>query len=371
MEFKKFDFKKIYALRSSMAFGVDFNERKIRLMQLKKDGKHKKMGGWAERKIPQGVVDSMLIVKKEDFKNLFFDAVKQSTKKIKGNKIVVSIPENKIFTRIITIPLMDKSEAGESVRFETEANIPISVDEVYFDWQIVKKRKKDMDILIVASPVAIIDNYLEVFKGIGYEVVAFEPKSISNGRSVISADSQDYVLVVDMGLETTNLAIYEKGFPIFTSSGSISGKSLTDMIMKNKGISTEKAESYKIKVGLGSTSEEKQESFAILESALVTIVEEIKRTLNFFNETLVNQRSKDKNKEKMEIKEIILTGGGSNLRGLNSYLSINLQETIEQANPWLNVRFKGNIPPVSKEDSQGFSTVIGLALRAEEYENYN
>jgi type IV pilus assembly protein PilM len=187
---------------------------------------------------------------------------------------------------------------------------------------------------------------------------------------VIDSSDEEHVLVVDMGLENTSFAIYERGFPIFTSSGSVSGKMLTDMIMKNKGLAIEKAESYKVKIGLGSTPEEKQESFTIFEPALVTFVDEIKRALNFFNETLAIQRD-NISSDKVEINKIILTGGGANLKGLSSYLSINLQETIEQSNPWINVRFKEDIPPVSKEDSQGFSTVIGLALRAQEYESYN
>lgn len=367
---KGINFKKLFLLRASKAFGVDFNGRTLRLMQLKKRGKNQKVAGWVDKKIPQGIMKEMLIEDEDEFKNFFLEAIKKAEGKIHGNRVVVSLPENKVFIRIITIPLMEEGEAGESVRFETESNIPISVDEVYFDWQIVERREKDMDVLVVASPMRIIDNYLKVFSKMGYQIVVFEPKSISTGRSIIDASIEEYALVVDMGLGNTNFAIYEKGFPIFTSSGSISGKILTDMVMKAKGISIEKAESYKIKIGLGSTPEEKQESFLIFESALLTFVDEIKRTINFFHETLATQKNIAEKKE-LKISKVILTGGGANLKGLNSYLSINLQETIEQSNSWINIKFKNDIPPISREDSQGFSTVIGLALRAQDYENYN
>ncbi len=367
---KGINLKKLFLLKASTAFGVDFNGRTLRIMQLKRKGKNQKVTGWIERKIPQGIMNDILIENSDNFKNFFSESIKKAEGKIHGNRIVVSVPENKVFIRIITIPLMEEKEATESVRFETESNIPISVDEVYFDWQIVEKREKDMDVLVVASPMKIIDNYLKVFSEMGYQVVAFEPKSISTGRSIIGNDMGDYALVVDMGLESTNFAIYEKGFPIFTSSGSVSGKILTDMVMKAKGISIEKAESYKIKIGLGSTSEEKQEAFSIFESALVTFVDEIKRTINFFHETLAVQKNVT-GKSELKISKVVLTGGGANLKGLNSYLSINLQETIEQSSPWVNIKFKNDIPPISKEDSQGFSTVIGLALRAQDYESYN
>ena len=375
MEFKKINFKKFPSLRIPEAFGVDFNDRVFRAMQLKKTGKNCQIKGWIEKKIPQGIVDSMMVAKKEDFKNFIIEALKHPQDgKIRGKGVVVSIPENKIFIRVIKIPLMEENEAGESVKFEAESSIPISLDEAYLDWQVVRKRKKDMDVLVVAVPKKIIDNYLEAFEYAGFQVIAFEPKSIAIGRSITHPAGEEYDLVVDMGLENTNFAIYEKGFPIFTSSGSISGKMLTDLVMKQKGLNLAKAESYKIKVGLGISPEEKQESFEIFEPALVSLVDETKRTISFFKETLASQRmdnNKDDDKVGISLKKIILTGGGSNLKGLGSYLSINLQETIEQSNPWVNVRFKNNVPPISKEESQGFSTVIGLALRAQEYESYN
>lgn len=371
MQLKKIDFKKISFLKSSKAFGVDFNDRTLRLMQLKMKGKNQELGGWIERKIPQKTVVTGMIMEKEIFKDFFLETIKKANGKIKGNRIIVSIPENKIFIRIITIPLMEEKEAEETIRWETESNIPISVDEVYFDWQIVRKWENKMDVLVVASPMKIIDNYLKIFSEIGYQVVAFEPKSISTGRSVIDFKNKDYILVVDMGLENTNFAIYKENFPIFTSTGSISGKILTDAIMKTKGISIEKAESYKMKIGLGATPEEKQESFTIFEPVLATFIEEIKRTINFFNERLVLQEGIGEKNEDAKINGIILTGGGSNLKGLSSYLAINLQEKIEKSNPWLNVKFKKDVPPISMEDSQSFSTVIGLALRAQDYEGYN
>ena len=364
----KGNFLKKILISRSKAFGVDFNGKNLRLIQFGKKGKNQKISGWVDKKIPQGIMNDIFIENTENFKDFFNKAIMEAIGKIRGNRLVISIPENKVFIRIITIPLMEEKEASESVRFETESNIPISMDEVYFDWQVVQKREKEMDVLMVATPKKIIDNYLKAFSDAGYQIVAFEPKSISTGRSVIDSKNDQYFLVVDMGLENTNFAIYEKGFPIFTSSGSISGKILTDLVMKTKGISLEKAESYKIKIGLGSTVEEKEEAFPIFESSLTSFVEEIKRTINFFYETLAVQKNLE---SKIKIEKIILTGGGSNLKGLRSYLSINLQETIEQSNPWVNVNFKNNIPPISKENSQSFSTVIGLALRAQDYENYN
>jgi hypothetical protein len=59
------------------------------------------------------------------------------------------------------------------------------------------------------------------------------------------------------------------------------------------------------------------------------------------------------------------------LKGLSSYLSIKLKQSVIQANPWLNLNFVKKIPPISKQNSQGFAPVIGLTLKAQDYDKIN
>jgi Tfp pilus assembly PilM family ATPase len=61
---------------------------------------------------------------------------------------------------------------------------------------------------------------------------------------------------------------------------------------------------------------------------------------------------------------IYLTGGGANLRGIEEYLSTELDVAVKIANPWVNVAsFETEIPPIPLAESHGYTATIGLALR--------
>lgn len=358
-------FDSINIISKPKSFGVDFSNSVLKIMQISAAGGNRKVAGWKGKKIPKGVIDSCEIKKPEDFKQLFKEALAEAKGTFKGRNIVLSIPEAKVFTRVIEIPLMKESEAEESVKWETESNIPISVDNVYYDWQILKKKKKEMEVLVMAVPKKIVDNYLEVFDKAGYPVVALEPESVANGRSIVASGEKDFSLIIDIGMDYSNFAIHKGQAPIFTANSAVCGKMFTDVAVKHFGTSFEKAESYKIKTGLGKTKKEKEEAGEVFKPVLETLIQDVSKTTEFFRENLWKDQ---KNKE---IKKVILTGGGSNLKGLDAYLSSKLSQKVVLADPWVEFGFKNNIPPISKQDSQGFSTVIGLSLRARDHENYD
>ena len=63
------------------------------------------------------------------------------------------------------------------------------------------------------------------------------------------------------------------------------------------------------------------------------------------------------------IEEIVLVGGGSNLSGLPDYLSASLRVKTSVANIWTNVSLPaGGIPELSRGESVGYATAVGLSL---------
>lgn len=352
------------SFKSPKAFGVDFNNDTIKVLQLEHVGNHHKIIGWNKKNMPKGVINNFEITQADKLLEVFIDCIREAKGKIKGNSIVLSVPENKVFIRIITIPVMEQEEAYESVKWETESNIPIAIDEVFFDWQIVEKGKDNMKVLVLACPKKVVENYIQTFEKVGFNVVALEAESIATGRCVLEEKDSSSTIIIDMGSISTSYAIYQKGFPVFASSSSISGKMITDCIAKGLGAQPDKAESLKIKTGLGVKNKEDTQMMTILQPILANLVSEIQRAINFYEERMIT-----KPEEKVE--KIILCGGGSNLKGLVSYLTINLKNMVTHANPWGNMHLGGNLPPISMEDAQGFITAIGLALRAQEYEDYD
>lgn len=363
--------KFINLVSSQRAFGLDFNDSKIRIIQFGKDS----VLSWNQINIPEGVMDNYEIKDRNQFIQTMHYALSQAKGKVRGNRAVLSISENKIFTRVITLPTLNEKKAQEAIKWETESNIPISISEVYYDWQIIFKDKNKMEVLVVATPKKLIDNYLEIFNVIGIEIIACEAESSAISRSILGKkDKTGTILVIDIGMALSSFAIYRLGVPVFTSSSSVSGKMMTDAVAKKLNCNYRKAESYKIKVGLGSGNKEKKEALEIFEPILNLMTQEIKKTINFFDSNLSESEFsfQDENINKRKIEKIILCGGGSNLKGLKDFLTISTEKVVVNSNPWINLKLsdeeKNKIPDYHL---QSFSNVIGLAIRGKEYENYN
>jgi type IV pilus assembly protein PilM len=279
---------------------------------------------------------------------------------------MLTIPEEKVFTRVISVPFTDdKKSLEETIKWETESSIPVAISDIYYDWQILDQEKEKASVLVMAASKDVVDNYLEIFDSLNLRVIAVEPESLSMARSLIAKESQDYSLLIDIGNDSSNFAVCKKDVPVFTANSSISGRMMTEIAVKELGISFEKAESYKIKKGLEGSRINSAKNSAIFNSVLETFIQEIKKTIEFLQENLFLE---EKNKK---ITKIILCGGGSNLKGLGSYLTVKLQQPVAQSNPWINLNFTKKIPPISKQSSQGFAPVIGLTLKSQDYAKVN
>jgi len=337
-------------------FAVDVNNSDLKIFQVECGNDKDVVRGWSKKVLAPGVVVDFEIQKIDEFVAVLKDALSEiSSKKIKGRSVVVSVPEDKVFLQVIKLPLMKEKEVREAIHWELESHIPISIDEVYFDWQIVGRNAKDMDILVAATPQKVVDSLITAFEMAGLTVSVLEADSVATRRSVLDKDEKEPVLVVDVGIDGTAYFVYDKGYPVFSSSSSISGKLFTDVVSKEFGIELNKAENYKTKVGLGSNKQEREEALKIYKPILSNFIQEMSKTISFFENNLTTDDRK--------IGKVIMVGGGSNLKGLISYAAIHLKKDVVQGNPWKNVRFNKQIPSISRSEAQSYITAIGLALR--------
>src|SRR5690606_838539 len=110
----------------------------------------------------------------------------------------------------IEIPLMDESKAEVAVMFEAEAYIPMPMDQVYFDWQILSKNSKTMEVLIIASPKEYVDRFMSIIESAGLKLCGIEVESQSVSRALVPAGVEEPVMIVDLDAEQTALVVVEK-----------------------------------------------------------------------------------------------------------------------------------------------------------------
>jgi type IV pilus assembly protein PilM len=364
------------------AFGLDFSDLSLKITNLKKKGRFFSLASWGETEIEPGIIKQGEIMNQE----VLSDIIKNSLTKLKGEKlkiknVVASLPEKHAFLQIIKMPKMDKRELSTAVPFEAENYIPFPIEEVYLDFEVVPPlngySNKSIDVLIAAIPKKIVDPYVYCLKKAGLLIQALEIESQSISRALIKNQiTPSPVLLIDFGKSNTNLIIFSCRSLFFTSSIFISSFDLTEAISRSLNIGLAEAEKLKLKHGLNSqlkrkktNSKKKKTSSQIsndinaaMTPVLTSLVKKIKKYLDYYKSHASNYSSSGC----QGVEEIILSGRGSNLIGLDDFLYSQLGIPVKLGNPWINILPSPlkQVPKMPFKESLGYTTALGLALRS-------
>lgn len=343
--------------------GIDINDSGIRVFQIERDGGRDKIRSVGFAKIKKGSIENGKVIDKVGVIEAIKKALETaSPKKVDTKKVICSLPESKAFLRIINIPKIKEKEAEEAVKWEMEANIPLPIDSVYFDWQFIDGEvEKKQKVLTVAVHKEIVDSLTEILMEAGLEPYVFEVESIASARSLITENENknDLDLIIDISESKTSFTIVEDKVPCFTSSIPFSLEGIKDKILK--GLNINEAEAEKIKNDYGIENPLKGNPvLASVKSVMENLVTEIENTVDFYTSSL--QKGKD-------VDRIIICGEGANLKGVVPFLTRRLKKEIEIGDPWVNMNLGNNLPTINREESVKYSTAIGLALRGFYYED--
>lgn len=336
-------------------FGLDISELSVKVLQMSHRGKFDSVYGFASERLSQGVFNDGEIVNEQ----IMIAAIKRARTKagISAKNVICSLPESKSFLRIVTIPQMSNEEVSEAIKWEIEAVIPLSIDQVYYDWQILDhqltKNKNQMDVIIVAVSQRYINTYTEVLKSAGLSAYGFELESVAETTSLLREDERGITtMIIDIGDKSTSFVITVDNIPVFTSSIPLSAESLTKSIEQTFGITYREAENIKITYGIGSVLRN-DHVFQATNAVVENFVTEAQKSINFYLSGLTYSDAIDR---------IIMSGGGAKTLGFIPYLSRRLGYNIELGNPWVNIHLK-SVPPIDREGSVQYATVIGLATK--------
>ncbi|MDD4989800.1 MAG: type IV pilus assembly protein PilM [Candidatus Pacebacteria bacterium] len=351
----EFNFKK------RRAIGIDISDASIKIVGLEKTGNAIKVFCFGKEKVPRGAVEKGEI--KDE--RILSEVIKQAMKNLAGGafklkKVFVSLPEEKSFVDVITIPFLPEDKIFGVVSFEAENVIPFPLSEVYFDFEKIEttaKLAKCQEVLLVATPRKIVDAYFNAIKMAGLTPLAMEMESLSIGRALTEKEFfSSPLLLVDFGETRTTLAIFAGKNLRFTSTIPISSRQLTKSIAAFLEIPLLAAEHMKKKEGLNG----KKEAFEAMVPFLTDMTEQIKHYLDYYQTHSAKCQEFDRKKG---LQKIILCGSGAILKGLVGFLASELKIAVELGDPLLNISDKKIPEGFTREKSLGYTTAIGLALR--------
>lgn len=355
----------IFNIKLDKAFGIDISDGSIEILELKLFGGFR-VATYGRVTLEEGIVRNGEIIKAEILKRKIAEALSQARpQKISTNRVVVSLPESKVFIHHFELSSIDERELKHSlihlVEEEVKKLIPYDIDSIYYDWRLLpaplNEKGARKRILFVGAPKDIVDKYVTVMSELGLTLVALDIESMSLARTLL--EKEDFSqMIVDIGLRTSNLSIFDQsGFLTLSVSIPIAGQEFTKAIAEKLGIPEEEAEKLKRTVGLelnGSLN-----ILPILEPKLKKIVQEINEAIEYYKSSYFQP-----------VKKIILAGGSALLPKLDEYLAEELNLEVSVGNPSKIVKWK---KVLGKNTSEAilFATVAGLAMRGVSSKSYD
>ncbi|OGY31175.1 MAG: hypothetical protein A3C02_04015 [Candidatus Andersenbacteria bacterium RIFCSPHIGHO2_02_FULL_45_11] len=336
--------------------GIDISDQTIKIVQLSA-GRGRRLGCRYLHLLPPKVVVNGIVVDAAAMEREIAKALASCGAMYrKKDPVVASIPESQSFLRVIEIPKMNEDEIGEAVQWEIAQHIPFGLENVYIDWQLLAAsdhpiQPNHQEIQVGAAQKKVVDALYGVLKKLRLDVAAFELESQAIVRSLVSQEwrLKEGLLIVDIGSSATNVIVYEHGASRFTASLACGVASLISSLSPE--------DTHTVLENLHALPADIVEKMrVVIIPGIQQLATDIRGIVDFTNTS----------NAKHEVTEIILTGGGSNLPGLDDAFQKHFDDVqIQRGNPWVNILTGSGAthPPMDLQESVRYTTALGLALR--------
>ncbi|MFH1423404.1 MAG: type IV pilus assembly protein PilM [Candidatus Nealsonbacteria bacterium] len=341
--------------------GIDIGTSAIKIVEMSRSGKRRKLDNYGEMKAEalyekpfRTFEKSTLSFSNRDVVRALSAVLKEAG--FKTNKAFFSIPDFSTFFTTISLPSMTEEEIPQAVNYEAPQHIPLPLQSVTLDWQIVEREPgatpgdSIIKVLLVAVPKDVIAQYQQIAADVGLELLSMEAEVFSLSRALVGeAEKNQTVSSIDIGARSTTINIIDNGILRVSHSFDTSGSDFTTVISKGLNVKYAEAELLKKKQGLLAENNGPKETMLPL---IDLIVEEVKKIFSSFFQA-----------EGKEVEKIVLAGGSALMPGIVDYFAKNLSKPVEIANPFNNIYYPPILENTLKEMGPSYAIAVGAALR--------
>jgi type IV pilus assembly protein PilM len=354
----------IFGSQGESVAGIDIGSSSIKVVELKKKSGRAALVTYGE--IALGPYAGLEIgratnLPPQKLSEVIVDLLREAS--VSTRKCGIAIPIASSLISLIEVPDLPEKELAVMIPLEARKYIPVPVSEVTLDWWVVPRDERVSvvenisdkgtahgrmtDVLLVAILNDTLAKYRQIVEAASLECAFFEIEIFSTIRSALDRTDLSTVMIVDIGSSLTKLSVVERG--VIKNSHSINrgSQDITLAISQSLNISISEAEKKKRAEGLLAGAD------GAGDSILRYIFSEINRVIFNYEKKM----GKD-------ISKVILTGGGSILKGIFELARDNFQTEVVLADPFAKVEAPAFLEGVLREAGPEFAVALGVALRA-------
>lgn len=294
----------------------------------------------------------------------------------RNRQVSCGIAGQDVVVRPVLFPRMPYEELKEAVKWEADKYLPFPTDEATMDVVmpdpvvLMQDSTSEVEVMLVAALKSKVESYATALEMAGLIPIAIDiqPFCMMRAYGLIGEDETGSIAYIDIGGGTTDLVICNGEHLRMTRIVQVGGNHFTDAIMKAAQVSEQQAEEMKVADVEVVPSEEDylSERDPVRKKVLEAVYDvahglslECKRSITYHDAQLQSKL------ESLSVKEIVLAGGGSKLKGLSDMMGILTGLPVSFGNPYKRVRISPSV--VSNIDTEGMAPVmsvaVGLSLR--------
>jgi len=340
------------------AFGIDISDFSVEIAGITRTYTKPRVSSYGRILLDKGIVEDG-IIKKPDALAGFLKKVFANAKPhaLRSKLCSVSIPESQVLMYHLKLPRnIGSSVLRKTILHEVSKNLPINIQDVYFDYQVVGFDQHNKFIFFAAAKKTFIHMYIDVLQKASLFPLAFEVEPISIFRSLHMGAKKGVVAVIDAGAKNTKAYIFKNGNFVAHYTVNSGGEDITESISRNLHLSNERSEKIKKQYGLDPDARE-----GCLFKAILPLLNKTASELKtFFNHYKI--------REKESIRKIYMIGGASLLTGAQDFFTTVFEQKAERPN--LLDRIQTKSLNIGRNDAMLYANVFGVSLRGIEKEPY-
>ncbi len=351
--------KHLMAKKEQLVTGVDIGSAAVKVCKLQKTGKGYTVMAIGSAALPEGSVEDGVLQEPEEVGKII--ATLFNNLKIKNSKVGISISGYSVIVKKINLEVMDQEELAEYIKSEAEQYIPFDIDEVYLDFQDLETGGENgdrTDVMLVAAKKDVIDDYLDMLqeqklKPVLVDVDGFALENIWE----TSTRSTENVALIDIGASKMNINILSEGASVLARDVVVGSDQLTEQLANSLDMDFDEAE--KIKLGLLPVEDRQLEVEEIFNQICTQWVLEMKKAIDLY---MANHPDKP-------LTRLILSGGGSKVNGLLSFIEQETGLDVISFNPFQHMDFntKKIDPDYIEAIAPEMAIAAGLAIRPADF----
>lgn len=335
-------------------FALDIGTNAIRVVQLSPSGANNwSLSNFGYAPLDPSISASSSPEAKRRIGDVIMTAIGQSG--IRTKNVAIGLPSNKTFTTVVEVPMMSEAELKSTLKYQIDQYIPMAAADAKVDWALLGASLHDatkQEVLVASTANSYAEERLEFVEGLGLNVIAAEPDPLAMVRSLSPGAVNDARLILDMGVQSTDLAITFGDSPRLVRTVPMGLQTLVKAAVQSLNVQEDQANQFILKFGLAPDRLEGQ-VFRAIEPTLDNFTTEITKSIKFFQTRY----------PEVPVGGVMLSGYSATIPQFGEYVSSKVGIASSLANPWQRVR-------VSEADQQQlmsvaaeFATAIGLAQR--------